>query len=142
MPRQRSNIKDFSFLHREQVRWGDMDSMGHVNNAVYFRYSESARIAFLDQLFGDDPAFMAKFGPILANISCDYHDQLHYPAPLRVGVAIERVGTSSLTLRCPVFREGEELAVADTVAVIVWFDYTAQTTVPIPQSLRDLMQTQ
>lgn len=133
----RSLRRDGEFLHAVDVRWGDMDALGHVNNAKYFTYSESARIAFLDELFAGDPQFMDRHGPILAAISCDYHEQVHYPARLELGVRIAGMGRSSVQLQCPVFQQGKTEAVADIQATIVWFDYAEQKTVPVPQLLRN-----
>lgn len=138
MTRKRSEINEFDFLIDQSVRWGDMDSMGHVNNGVYFTYAEGARIAFLDNLLGSQGGNEGGQGPILAHTACDFHEQLHYPADLQVGVRVEKVGRSSATLRCPVFRRGQERAVADVRAIIVWFDYQTQQAIPLPEELREL----
>ncbi len=135
-----STRKEAAFRKRIEVRWGDMDALGHVNNARYFVFSESARIAFFEQLFADDSSFMRAQGPILAGISCDYHQQVHYPADLEVEVRIESVGSRSLVMNCPVFRCGETQAVADMRATIVWFSYAEQTTMPVPSRLRKLAE--
>lgn len=139
MSRNRSLRKEFSFFHPETVRWGDMDALGHVNNANYFRYTESARVAFFAQLFAGEAGFMREWGPILAHIGCDYHVQLHYPATLAVAVGIESISRRSLVMRCPIFRDGEDSAVADVRAVIVWFDYARQQAAPVPQRLRNYL---
>ncbi len=135
--RYRSHRQNFSWLKSQEVRWGDMDALGHVNNAVYLSYSETARIAFFNELFADSPTFMNGEGPILASLRCDYHEQLHYPAHIEVGVGIRQVGRSSLELISPVFREGEDLAVADMFVTLVWFDYAHQRSMPVPERLRD-----
>lgn len=134
--RYRSRREHFSWLKPQEVRWGDMDALGHVNNAVYLSYSETARIAFFDELFADTPSFMNGEGPILASLRCDYHQQLHYPAQIEVGVGIRQVGRSSLELISPVFRVDEDLAVADMFVTLVWFDYAKQRSMPVPERLR------
>lgn len=137
---ERSRREAGDFLYPVEVRWGDMDALGHVNNAKYFTYSESARIAWLNEIFAGDEAFMNQHGPILASISCEYHEQLHFPAQLELGVRIEKMGRSSVGIVCPVFRKDIDVAVADIRAIIVWFDYQAQRTIAVPDRLRALWQ--
>ncbi len=137
MSRQRSQRNDFSWFKPIEVRWGDMDALGHVNNAQYFVYTESARIAFFDDMFRDDDQFMKGQGPILASIACNYHEQVHYPASLEAAIGCKSIGNRSLELACPIFRQGQELAVADVRATIVWFDYQQQKPIAVPQRLRE-----
>ena len=123
------------------VRWGDMDMLGHVNNCEFFRYAESARLAFFEEVFGrDKPLFTSGSGPILADIGCTYHEQLRYPAELDVGVQITHIGSRSLHIATPVFRRGEDRAVADVRSILVWFDYEAQQATSVPQALHDRLQ--
>ena len=122
---------------RLDVRWGDMDALGHINNCEYFRYSESARLRYFEELFGGGKTVFANDeGPILADIGCAFHEQVVYPAQLEIGVAVTRVGRSSLDLITPIFRAGETTAVADVRAVLVWFDYANQQPAPVPELLR------
>lgn len=137
MSRERSLRSNFDFAKSVEVRWGDMDTLGHVNNAKYLTYTESARIAFFDEVFAGDESFMNGQGPILAGISCNYHQQVHYPAMLEAAVGFKRMGTSSLVLACPIFLCGQDEAVADVETTLVWFDYKAQKPMPVPQRLRD-----
>ncbi|ORE86058.1 Thioesterase superfamily protein [Oceanococcus atlanticus] len=137
MSRERSLRSNFDFAKSVEVRWGDMDTLGHVNNAKYLTYTESARIAFFDEVFAGDESFMNGQGPILAGISCNYHQQVHYPAMLEAAVGFKRMGTSSLVLACPIFLRGQDEAVADVETTLVWFDYRAQKPMPVPQRLRD-----
>lgn len=137
MSRERSMRGNFAFVKTVEVRWGDMDSLGHVNNAKYLTYTEASRIAFFDKVFEGDDSFMNGQGPILAGISCNYHQQVHYPATLEAAIGFKRMGTSSLVLACPIFLQGQDEAVADVEATLVWFDYEAQKPMPVPQKLRD-----
>jgi acyl-CoA thioester hydrolase len=114
-----------------------MDALGHINNCEYFRYSESARLRYFEELFGGGSSVFANGeGPILADIGCAFHEQVVYPAKLDIGVAITRVGRSSLDLVTPIFLAGQNLAVADVRAVLVWFDYAKQQPAPVPDILR------
>lgn len=119
------------------VRWGDMDMLGHVNNATYFTYSESARIAFFESVFGPEMSrFDMESGPILAQIGCSFHRQVHYPAQLDIGLRVTRIGNSSAEIRNPIFLQGEDEAVADIHSTIVWFDYANQKVTSVPEELR------
>jgi acyl-CoA thioester hydrolase len=113
-----------------------MDMLGHVNNVIFFRYAESGRIAYFDQLLGNDPDIWGGEGPILAEIQCRFIRQLRYPAELEVGTRTARIGKRSLGIETAIFKTGEEAPVASSRAVIVWFDYRKQSAVPVPERLR------
>ncbi len=131
------NRSQFSHFTSLPVQWGDMDMLGHVNNVIYFRYIESARIAYFDQLLGNNPEIWGGEGPILAEIQCKFIRQLHYPAQLEIGTRTVRIGGRSLHLECVVFSRGEVSAVASSQAAIVWFNYGRQCAVKVPDPLRD-----
>ncbi len=116
------------------VRWGDMDALGHVNNACYFRYMEQARIEWLKAI-GEDFS-METQGPILATAQCNYLKPVTYPASLRVQVSGEKPGRSSFVLRYRLLLADSAEVVAEGETVIVWVDYQAQQSVPLPESLR------
>lgn len=124
--------EDFSFFCPILTRWGDVDSMGHVNNAKFITYDEQARTDYLQarqQAAGiDGPRF------ILARIACDFIAQLRHPSRIDYGMRTVRLGRSSLTTQGALF-VGEQCH-SRAESVIVWFDYKAQKTVPIPDAAR------
>lgn len=122
------------------VRWGDMDMLGHINNVIFFRYIESARIAYFDELLGADPNIWGGEGPILAEIQCRFMQQLHYPAQLDIGTRTLQIGGRSLQLECAIFRRGEEMPAASSRAAIVWFNYKRQAAVAVPEALRETIR--
>jgi acyl-CoA thioester hydrolase len=126
------------FRHFTQlpVQWGDMDMLGHVNNVIFFRYTESGRIAYFDQMLGNDPDIWGGEGPILAEIQCRFIRQLRYPAQLEVATRAAKIGNRSLGIETAIFRAGEDTPVATSRAVIVWFDYRRQGAAPVPEKLR------
>ena len=85
-------------LHVERVplRWSDMDSLGHVNNAVYFTYCESARMGLFDRLKLAD--YAGDLGPVVVTASCTFKQQLTFPATLAIEVRCSKVGRTSFTL--------------------------------------------
>jgi acyl-CoA thioester hydrolase len=128
------------FAHRIQlqVRWADMDAMGHVNNAKFLTYAESSRIAYFDDLHAAAAGLWSRDSAILAHISADFIEQLAYPAALEIGTRAAKLGRTSLQLQTGIFCGGR--AAGAVKAVMVWFDYTHQKPVPIPEVARNLIR--
>lgn len=122
------------------VQWGDQDALGHVNNTVYFRWCESARVAYLQRLGLEawmQPASNAnKTGPILAKIECNYKRQLHFPDSVRIGTRISQLGRTSLTMEHAIVSTRQNAVVAESTSVIVVFNYETQRPTPIPADVR------
>jgi acyl-CoA thioester hydrolase len=126
---------------RMPIRWGDMDAMGHVNNTVYFRYIETARIAWLDEvLAAPDPAGL---GPVIVNAHCSFLKQLKYPGEIEVSTAVGPPGRASFEMTHEirlVGPDGQPGAVhAEAGAKIVWVDFPAEKSVPLPDAIRALL---
>lgn len=119
-----------------QVLWGDQDALGHANNARYFTWFESARIALFDAvgLPCSGPALPA--GPILAKIDCTFREPLHYPARITACCRVTQLGTTSFVVRHAVLlaETGGEVAFGDGVCVLI--DYRSGAKVPLPHDLR------
>lgn len=129
---------DFSHCTPLSVRWGDMDSLGHVNNAKFFTYDEQARLEYFKAFESVVPGMWTAQGLILARLGCDFLQQLHYPARLDVMFRIVRFGRSSMETESALF-EGERL-VAVLQGVVVWFDYQAQKSAAIPEAVKALIR--
>ncbi|MDO9454362.1 MAG: thioesterase family protein [Stagnimonas sp.] len=129
---------DFTHLTRIVVRWGDMDSLGHVNNAKFFTYDEQARLEYFALFEAVVPGMWKQQGLILAKLGCDFLQQLHYPATLDVAFRVSRFGRSSMETEGAVF-EGERL-VAVSQGVVVWFDYQSQKPAPIPDAVKAMIR--
>ena len=86
------------------VRWGDMDAFGHVNNAKYFTYCESARIRYFEELDLEAYREHESHGPAVVSATCNFIRQVHYPATLDVGVRAAKIGRSSFTLDYVILR--------------------------------------
>jgi acyl-CoA thioester hydrolase len=134
---EHNKIEDFTRRIHLPVRWGDMDSMGHVNNAMFFTFDESGRIGYFQELMKDDSRFWKDYGFILAHVEADFIAQLRYPATLEIGTRVSRIGGRSLNTLSAMFSEGKLIAV--TKGVVVWFDYGKQQTLPIPSHVRTLI---
>ena len=117
------------------LQWGDMDAFGHVNNVVYLRWFESARIAYFDRvrLFSKMPGE----GPILARQEIDYRIPLRYPDRLLVSATVSKLGNTSLTMSLRLRSHAHERAIAaEGAAVIVMMDYRAGRKIPLGDELR------
>ena len=126
------------FVHRERVRFGDLDAMRHLNNVVFLRYFETARISYLRELVpAHDPAHPEDddFGVIFAECHINYRSPVHFDEEVEVHCAVDDVRRSSFRVAFEM-RVGERLA-AEGYGVLVGFDYVAQTASPLPDPLRE-----
>lgn len=120
------------------VQWGDMDAMGHVNNVVFFRWFESARVAYLDRI--SLASSSDHLGPILASVKCDYRRQLNFPDTVAIGARVTRLGRTSLSMVHAVFSIEQQAIVAEGDSTVVVFDYTTNRPEPIPPRLREAIE--
>lgn len=130
--------KKLIYETRIPIRWGDMDAMGHVNNAVYFRYLEIVRIDWMQSL--GVPPDPDGSGPVIVNAFCNFLRQLEYPGELLARFYVAKPGRSSFetytTLeRCD--RPGQVHASGG--AKVVWADSKTQRSVPLPDWIRPLL---
>ena len=122
------------------VRWGDMDALGHVNNAKYLTYFESARIAYFDQIGAFARYSSEGIGPILATTRCDYLSPVVYPATLLVGARVVKVGTTSFEMEYLIRDANDGRPCAFGTSVQVLFDYRNQVKTPIPAEVREAIR--
>lgn len=123
---------------RMTIRWGDMDAFGHVNNTVYFRYMEQARIDWFQQIgFLPDPSGEA---PVIVNAHCSFNKQLKYPGEIEVRTYACAVGRSSFETVNEIRRVDElETLYAEGGAKVVWINIPAEKSVPLPDWMRKLL---
>ncbi|MEY3459252.1 MAG: Long-chain acyl-CoA thioesterase FadM [Planctomycetota bacterium] len=136
----REGLRGFHTVTRLPVQWGDQDAFGHVNNVVYFRWLESARIDLLQACPSSVSMTTAGLGPILASIQCDYRRQLRFPDTVWIGSRVARVGRSSVDLEHAILSESQGLVAAQGRCVIVVFDYANQRVSRIPDDLRSAFE--
>lgn len=123
---------------RMPIRWGDMDAFGHVNNTVFFRYMEQARVEWMEENgMAMDPAGE---GPVLINARCSFLRQLKYPGTVEVRTFAAPPGRSSFETIVEIRRiDQPELLVAEGAAKVVWVNYAQEKSVPLPDALRELL---
>ncbi|KIG12208.1 putative thioesterase [Enhygromyxa salina] len=123
---------------RQDVAWGELDALGHVNHTVYLRWFENARFAWFERV--GIAALMREsggaVGPILARVSCDYRIPVGFPDTILTSVCCVELGRSSLTLDNTVWSEQHQAVVAQGQVVVVMLDYAAKRSTPIDQAVR------
>lgn len=120
------------------VQWGDMDALGHVNNARFFSWFESARIALFELIgVATKPSTV---GPILATTTCDFLRPVVFPATVNVGVRVSRIGETSIGMEYEVTdagaSEGTATVYARGTSVAVLVDYGTMQKVRVPDAIR------
>lgn len=133
-------IKKLVHTTRMPIRWGDMDAMGHVNNTVYFRYLEQARIEwFTEAGFEPDPN---GDGPVIINARCTFIKQLKYPGDIEVLTYVGIGGRSSFETYHEIRRiDQPEVLSAEGGAKVVWVNFPAEKSMPLPERVRELLPT-
>ena len=119
---------------RTTVVWGDMDALGHVNNTIYLRWFEEARIQYFRH---PKIGWPESTGIILAHQRCDYLAPVHYPDVVETRVWISKLGNRSMTMSFEMRSETQQRAIARGEGVIVAFDYAANTSVLIPDDAKE-----
>ncbi|MEA2495091.1 MAG: acyl-CoA thioester hydrolase [Thermoleophilaceae bacterium] len=130
-----------TYTHVERVRFGDLDAMRHLNNVVFLRYFETARIAFIRELLPQhDPTNPEgeSFGVIFAECHINYRTPVYFDEEVAVECSIGEVRRSAFQVKF-VMRVGERVA-ADGYGWLVGFDYVAEKSFPLPDALKKVLQ--
>ena len=89
----------------QELHWGDMDAFGHINNTVYFRYFEDARIAYFDKIGVHEQMKQSNIGPILASTHCNFRLPLDYPDRIHIGTRCNILSAKKFSMEYAVFSE-------------------------------------
>jgi len=128
-------MSDFPVEVRFPVHWGEVDAMGHVNNARYFTWFESARMELFRRV-GLEIEGSPELGPILAHTRCDFLAPVRFPAEIVAATRVAGLGRTSFTMDFSVALEGSGELAARGSGVIVLIDYRSGEKVEIPPPLR------
>lgn len=131
----RSALVEFTTVTKWPVQWGDMDAFGHVNNVVYIRWFESARIDLISQYKSVANMQPGGIGPILVSVKCDYKMQLHFPDTVYIGSKVAKVGRTSFDIEHAVFSKQLGKMAATGTSVCVLFNYDTNRPTRIPPDL-------
>jgi acyl-CoA thioester hydrolase len=129
---------EFRFFHPIEVRYGDLDPQGHLNNAKYLTYFETARINYFVHLglFTPGQSFM-DIGVIMADARVTFHAPVQYGTPVKVGVHVSKIGNKSMTVEQNIVNAETREVLASGQVILVAFDYHTNETLPVPDVMRE-----
>jgi acyl-CoA thioester hydrolase len=133
-------VEGFRFIYATDVRFRDLDALGHVNNAVYLTYLESARMAYWLQVMRRDD--LTGMDMILARVEVDYRSPVSFGESLEVGVRCASIRRSSFVLESAIVERTTGRLVAEARKVLVHYDYVAHKAVALPQEMRERLLAQ
>lgn len=129
----------FKFFLDIQTRWADNDIYGHVNNVTYYSYFDTAANALLIQKTGFNIHQSQSIG-LVVDSACSFFQELSFPEIIQVGVAIGKIGNTSLRYELAIFKQGQDQSSAQGHFVHVFVDRETRKTVPISESTRDVLE--
>jgi len=129
-------LEDFDYWTHLHTRWNDMDSLGHVNHAVYLSYMETARVDTYSQLGYEGINKAMDESTILAGMEVIYLSQLSHPSSLKVGHRIIRFGTKSYDLISGIFLKNDNILKCSAYFKLVSFNYKKNQTILVPEIIR------
>jgi acyl-CoA thioester hydrolase len=133
-------MPEFNFYHPIEVRYGDLDPQGHLNNAKYLTYMEQARINYIKHLGLWDGGSFIDIGIILANVQITFHAPVLFGQQVHVGVRTIHLGTKSLEIEYIMedAQTGQDFATSSSIQVA--YDYRGGQTIPIPNTWRQVIK--
>jgi acyl-CoA thioester hydrolase len=132
-------MSEYRFYHPIEVRYGDLDPQGHVNNARYLTYIEQARIAYVRELGLWDGKSFQDIGIILAEAHVSYKAAILWGQSIRVGVRISRLGNKSFDWSYSIEDSETRIIHATAATIQVAYDYHTTETIPIPANWREII---
>jgi acyl-CoA thioester hydrolase len=125
---------DFPVLREVPTRWSDVDAYGHVNNVVHYAVFDTVVNAWLIEATGEDVRRWPALG-LVVETSCRYLAELDFPSPISAGLAVERLGSTSISYRLALFGTPEQPAAVGRF-VHVYVDRESRRPVPVPDAVR------
>lgn len=120
---------------RLPVQWGEMDAYGHLNNVIFFRYFESARIRYLERCGFTESYDVDRVGAILHSTGARFRRPVHYPDTVEVGARVSAMEEDRFTMEYRIVSLDQEAVAAEGHGVVVSFDYEAGRKVPLPDDV-------
>ena len=128
--------EDFPVVIEVPVSWGEMDALGHVNNIIYFRYFESARIAYFERIEFLEEMNRSGIGPILASTKCRFRRALTYPDRIHIGARARELQEDRFNMHYRVVSEEHGKSAAEGEGLIVAYNYREKQKARLPESIR------
>jgi acyl-CoA thioester hydrolase len=130
-----SRLNGWPVIYEQRVAWGEMDSYGHVNNVVYFRYFENARLEYFRRLGWPAGERPKGIGPILHSTQCRFRKPLTWPDSIAIGARVSKIEADRFTIEHLIISE-QLGVVAEGWGLVVTFDYVANAKAAVPDELR------
>lgn len=135
-----SELGDYPAVLTIPIQWGEMDAYGHVNNTVFFRYFESARITYLELCGFLESYERDRIGAILHSTSCRFRVPLFHPDTVQVGARAVRADDDRFTLHYRLVSLGSDAVAAEGESVVVAYDYDRRTKTTLPTTVRSQLR--
>lgn len=133
-------LKPFPVTLKLPVQWGDMDAYGHVNNTIFFRFFESARMAYFERCGFIQSHIDDRIGAILHSTSCRFRKPLFYPDTVEIGARVTLFETDRFTMEYLIVSTGSNEVVAEGSGIIVSFDYKEGKKTAVPEIVRQKVE--
>jgi len=128
-------LGDYPIVIKIPVAWGEMDAFGHVNNIIYFRYFESARLAYFEAMGYLKSASEHGIGPILASTQCKFKLPVTYPDNVLAGTRVREMSADRFVMDYRVVSQNHHRIAADGEGLIVSYNYLEGAKTPIPEDI-------
>jgi acyl-CoA thioester hydrolase len=132
-------LRDYPVVISLVVEWGDQDGFAHVNNTVYLKWCETARVVYLEQVEMWQMIGAVGKGPILAALRCNYLHPVTFPDTVQIGARVGKIGNSSFRMEHHIVSLKEDRIVADSDTVLVFLEYKGSQPLPVPDDIREAM---
>lgn len=126
------SLKDYPVVFEQTVAWGDMDAFGHLNNVIYYRYMESARIAYMQKVH----LLEHDFNLVVASNNCQYLSAVIFPDQLNIGARVEEIRNSAFRMHYLIWSKTQNTLVAQGEAILVCVDKITMQKRAIPSHIR------
>jgi acyl-CoA thioester hydrolase len=129
-------LDEFPVVVTVPILWGDEDSFGHVNNIIYLRWAETARVEYLMRIGLWSMLRDEGIGPIVASLSCDFRRPLEYPDEVRIGAHVTSIGNTSFKMAHRIVSVKHGVVAAEVKSALVVLDYKCKKPVRVPDRVR------
>lgn len=127
------DLKKYPVIYEQKVAWGDMDAFNHVNNVVYYRYIESARIAYFEKL----NILSLEVNTVVASSQCKYIKPVFYPDVISIGTCVIELRNSAMRMEYCLYSHQQQCIVALGEAVVVFVNLSNMQKTLIPKDIRE-----
>ncbi len=127
-------MENFEIKHQVDVQWGDLDAANHVNNIIYLRWIESARVKYFLHLNNGKLKNEDNVGPVVAWQDCKYIRPVNYPDTITIGIKKIENLDDRIVLEAKIYSDAQKRVVAVSQQHMVSFDFKTKTKAPLPMN--------